>query len=171
MDQTYSAMPIPKPLLIIALVIISGCSQHKTQSPAAPANMRYCDSYFVYNMCAEDQNGDGIVDYLYFEDSREIFMLSPDLPASKINGLGTHRCVQEMDKAMQRASSRLLLIDEHTSQLQRTRVKSALFTNYIRYLGRINACSRAKPNASSDHTVTDHTATEDSFGDEDYEEF
>lgn len=91
-------------------------------------------------MCARDHNGDGSVDFMYFEDTDEVFMAMPGFDAPQVTARPVHRCIQPMDEPMQNAASALLSIQPDTSSLTKTKIKTRLLLNYSRYIADVNRC-------------------------------
>ncbi|MGH1470180.1 MAG: hypothetical protein ACRBCS_03245 [Cellvibrionaceae bacterium] len=128
----------------------------------------YCDRYFVYQMCAKDFNGDGIVDGMYFEDSKDIFMYREAEKKLVAQYHSFHVCAQIMDEKLTNASSALLTIDDNTSLLKRSELKSSIFVNYMRYANDINRCNKLHGNDNFDPNEEDDfgLADDDEYNDE-----
>ena len=77
-------------VLLGGYLLLAGCSTAYLAN--RPANDLYCDNFVLYEMCARDSNRDGIVDYTYFQESKEIFMYRDRLPRRIPAGFGVHRC-------------------------------------------------------------------------------
>lgn len=155
------------PLCLLAIIGMSGCSS--TQTTPAPLNQPstslYCDSYLIYRMCAMDIDKNGDVDFMYFEDTNEIFMISAEYNGERFENFIYHECLQPMDDAIRNASSELLFINKSSGALKKTQLKTRLMLNYTRYLPDINHCMNS-------HHIAEHSEfNDDSFGDEDYEDF
>ena len=163
MNTSYSFLCNFSALLFKTAAIIaflSGCVSHQASDAklAIQPNSEYCDSYLSYPMCAKDVDGNGEVDFMYFNDSMEIFMVMADYLGAEFEGLTYHECTQEMDESLQRISSELLYITEDTSSLERSAIQARLMLNYSRYIAKVSSCH--DPNYASD----------EGFGDEDFEE-
>ncbi|GJM13262.1 MAG: hypothetical protein DHS20C12_16650 [Pseudohongiella sp.] len=115
-----------------------------------PANDLYCDNFLLYEMCARDSNGDGVVDYTYFADSNEIFMYRERLPRRIPAGLAVHRCVMPMEEDLVETTSRLFYLDEDSSLLDRTDIRGAMMIKYIAKLPEVTACNMRAEEASTD---------------------
>lgn len=126
-------------LVAVVSLILSACVSNSS-SHGAKVPSQYCDSYFAYDMCARDHNGDGAVDFMYFQDTGEVFMAMPDFQIEDVTGRPFHQCIQVMDGAMQSAASGLLSIRDDTSNLAKTQIKSRLLFSYSRYMSRVNRC-------------------------------
>lgn len=161
-------------------VLLSACASPLTTHSKPDADHRsseltdtFCDSYFIYAMCARDINHDDLADFMYFEDTGEIFMQTDEIaartsgiipaaiPADWGSDLTVHKCAQTMDEELQHAASLLFTINGKTGALRKTQIKSQLILSYSRYMGRINRCNSGSLAMPS---------TEDSFGDIDYDD-
>ena len=78
----------------LLLAACSSAPQNAGSQTPQPLSQQFCDSYFIYNMCARDVDADGEVDLMYFTDTNEIFMLWPDTDIEPIEELSAHRCMQ-----------------------------------------------------------------------------
>lgn len=126
-------------LLLSCCLLFVGCSGMSLAD--RPANDLYCDNFLVYEMCARDSNGDGVVDYTYFEESKEIFMYRDRLPRRIPAGLGVHRCVMPMEEDLVETTSRVFYIDENSSLLDKTDIRGAMMIKYIAKLPEVTACN------------------------------
>ena len=106
-----------------------------------PTNALYCDNYLMYDMCAEDQNRDGIVDFVYFTDSEEIFMFREGVQERYRGNRDVHRCAQTMDENLVATTSRVFYVDDETSFLERQDIKGAMMIKYIAYMPEVTACN------------------------------
>lgn len=156
---------------LLAALLLSACSlppnNHQHVADQTVPTSLYCDSYFVYGMCAQDVDNDTQVDYMYFTDTNEIFMINPAYTSLEQTALTFHQCIQLMDERMLEASSRLLLITDESSALEKARIKGQLILNYSRYMNDIQACKNAKALTQTDTGHSDGS----NFGDEDFEDF
>jgi hypothetical protein len=101
-------------------------------------------------MCARDSNRDGIVDYTYFQESKEIFMYRERLPRRIPEGFGVHRCAMPMEEDLIATSSRVFYIDESSSLLERTDIRSAMMLKYMTKLPEVTACNMRADQALAD---------------------
>ena len=106
-----------------------------------PTNALYCDTYLLYDMCAQDENRDGIVDWVYFTDTEEIFMFREGVQDSYDGDLGVHRCMQIMDESLVATTSRVFYVDDETSFLEKQDIKGAMFVKYVAYMPEVTACN------------------------------
>ncbi len=154
-------------ILAVLLSMVSGCSTKAVRVDLSLNTKEYCDRYFVYQMCAKDFTGDGVVDAMYFEDSKDIFMYREEYKGLVEKYNPFHVCAQIMDDKLTEASSALLTITEDTSLLKRSELKSSIFINYMRYAPDINKCNQENGNNNFD------ASQEDDFGlpeDDEYSE-
>lgn len=151
-------------LISISLWLAACATPPQTDRPQAAL---YCDTYLIYEMCVKDVNRDGVADLMYFDDTREIFMISHDDKGYREAGLSDHRCQQPMGQQMQAVSSRLLRITESTGFLQRMHIQNRLMMAYASYLPAINQCmGQGDVAANSDDAKNADPFGEDSFGEE-----
>ena len=124
---------------LLSTVLLCACSSTPTQYPAV--NTLYCDRYLFYPMCALDVTDNGVTDFVYFEDSQQIFLFNQQLVNQKPDYLVLHKCAQSMDKPLINATSQLLTVSDNTNFLRRSEIKQGIFYHYMRYLPRINRCN------------------------------
>lgn len=116
-----------------------------------PVSANYCDRFMIYDMCARDTNRDGIVDFVYFEDTSEVFMFREGMDGRLPRSLGRHRCAMEMDEDLVSTTSRLFYIDEQTPFLEKQDIRGSMMIKYIAYMPRVSACNmRADQAAEAD---------------------
>ena len=135
-------------VLLSACLILSSCSSINFANP--PVNSLYCDNFLIYEMCARDSNRDGIVDYTYFQDSKEIFMYRERLPRRIPAGLGVHRCARAMDEDLVATTSRVFYIEDSTSLLEKTDIRGAMMIKYIAQMPEVTACNMRADAALAD---------------------
>lgn len=126
-------------LLIFVSLLLVNCRGTLEGKPLT--NTLYCDNFLIYDMCASDANGDGVVDYVYFTDSNEVFMYGSDGLARKPAEQPLHRCAQPMEDDLIATTSRLFYLDENSSALERTDIRGAMMIKYLAYLPEITACN------------------------------
>jgi hypothetical protein len=115
-----------------------------------PANDLYCDNFLIYEMCARDSNRDGVVDYTYFQGSKEIFMYRERLPRRIPAGLGVHRCAMPMEEDLVATTSRVFYLDDTSSLLDKTDIRGAMMIKYIAKLPEVTACNMRAEEALAD---------------------
>jgi hypothetical protein len=135
-------------VLLIACLLLAGCSG--TNLANRPANNLYCDNFILYEMCARDSNRDGIVDYTYFQESKEIFMYRDRLPRRIPAGFGVHRCAMPMEEDLIVTTSRVFYIDESSSLLEKTDIRGAMMLKYMTKLPEVTACNMRAEQALAD---------------------
>ena len=134
--------------LLSCAMLLASCSG--TMVGERPANSLYCDNFMIYELCARDTNRDGIVEYVYFDDSKEIFMYRDSLPRRLPADIGVHRCVRAMDESLVETTSRMFYIDESTSLLQKTDIRGSLMVKYIAWMPEVTACNMRADAAMAD---------------------
>ena len=149
--------------LVALLSACAGISHQPDSTLQSPVTDLYCDRYFSYQMCAKDSDGNGDVDYMYFQDTGEIFMHKEGIKEAFSTTLAFHACAQTMNQAILNTSSKLLYINEETSLLKKTSLKSKLILDYASYLPKINQCN----NVNQDYAFDSDS---DDFGNEDYDD-
>jgi hypothetical protein len=106
-----------------------------------PVSDLYCDNFLIYEICAQDIDGDGEVEMVYFTDTNEVFLYRNGtetwLPAS----LSMHRCAQQMNTDVISNTSRLFYITEDTTYLERANIRGDLIFSYVSYIPRVASCS------------------------------
>jgi len=134
--------------LLSVCLLLAGC--YGTNLADRPANSLYCDNFVLYEMCARDVDRDGIVDYTYFQESKEIFMYRDRLPRRIPAGFGVHRCAMPMGADLIATTSRGFYIDESSSLLERTDIRGAMVLKYMAKLPEVTACNMRADEALAD---------------------
>ncbi len=124
---------------MVFCLILSGCRTSVQGEP--PTNNLYCDNFLIYELCALDSNRDGIVEFVYFNDSKELFMYRDQLPRRLPTGITMHRCAMPMDESLVGTTSRVFYIDESTTLLEKTDIRGAMMIKYIAQLPEVTACN------------------------------
>ncbi len=125
--------------LVTSSVFLASCAGNYLGE--RPVNSLYCDNFVLYEMCARDSNRDGIVDYTYFEETKEIFMYRNRLPRRIPTGFGVHRCAMPMEEDLVVTTSRVFHIDESSSLLEKTDIRGAMMLKYMAKLPEVTACN------------------------------
>lgn len=94
----------------------------------------------IYDMCAKDVNGDQQADFLYFDDTKEIFMIAEEYQDRSFRGLSRHKCLQILKDSIRDTSTAILNLPDDASRLRRSQLKSRLLAQYAYYLPTINRC-------------------------------
>lgn len=121
------------------LLLLASCSS--LSDGARPVNAQYCDNFLIYDMCARDVNRDGVVDVVYFTDTKEVFMYHPDREGNFPNDLGVHRCAMPMDEDIVATTNRVLYVDESTPFLEKQDIKGAMMVKYVANMPEVTACN------------------------------
>ena len=132
----------PQHLLLIVLWL-SACASTPMDTTVPVANL-YCDNFLIYDMCAQDIDGDGIVEWVYFEDTNEIFLVREGVEEPLPTELAEHRCMQKMDDAIVHNTSQLFYISDDTNYIERADIKSALMFSYVGYMPRVMRCNQGR---------------------------
>ena len=127
-------------LLLLIPLLLCACASTPPSNNAVTD--LYCARYLFYAMCAQDVTADGQTDFVYFEDSNEIFLFNEKLVKLVPANLKLHKCAQSMDAPLIGATSLLLTVDDDTSFMRRTEIKNGIFYHYMRYVPRISRCNR-----------------------------
>ncbi|MBK52046.1 MAG: hypothetical protein CMQ45_06635 [Gammaproteobacteria bacterium] len=137
-----------RPSLIFVISLITACGSF-VNSPR-PLNAEYCDSFLIYEMCAMDTNRDGVVDLVYFTDSKEVFMYHPEFGGEYPSGLELHRCATPMDEELVATTNRVFYVDDSTPFLERQDIKGEMMLKYVANLPEITACNLRAEQKESD---------------------
>jgi hypothetical protein len=139
-------------------LLLTSCSS--LPDGARPVNAEYCDNFLIYDMCARDVNRDGVVDVVYFTDTKEVFMYHPDREGNLPNDLGVHRCVMPMDEDIVATTNRVFYVDESTPFLEKQDIKGAMMVKYVANLPEVTACNLRAEQAEAEAEA--EAAAEDS---------
>jgi hypothetical protein len=125
--------------ITVAATLVSGCASFENgQSVSNAGELKTrCGSFFVYDMCMTDARGDQRVDYIYFADSKEVFMYRPDV--SLPGELPLHRCAMVMREDVVVHSSSLLY-GEDLGLLEEMDVKRKLLLSYMAAKSDVDGC-------------------------------
>ena len=114
-----------------------------------PLNAEYCDNFLIYDMCARDTNRDGVVEVVYFTDTREVFMYHPESEGNYPSDLGLHRCAMPMDEEVVATTNRVFYVDDSTTFLEKQDIKGAMMLKYVAFMPAVTACNlRAEQEAA-----------------------
>ena len=128
--------------------LLAACSNLDTEG-LQPVSFNYCDNFLIYDMCARDTNRDGVVDYVYFTDTDEIFMFREGADRRFPSDLLVHECAQMMDEDLVATTSRMLFIDDETGYLERQDIRGAMMIKYIAYMPEVTACNMRNEDAQT----------------------
>jgi hypothetical protein len=141
-------------------LLLTSCSS--LPDGARPVNAEYCDNFLIYDMCARDVNRDGVVDVVYFTDTKEVFIYHPDREGNLPNDLGVHRCVMPMDEDIVATTNRVFYVDESTPFLEKQDIKGAMMVKYVANLPEVTACNLRAEQAEAEAEAEAEAAAEDS---------
>lgn len=144
--------PVSAPFLrllpLLGSILLAACQS--MPEGERPANALYCDNFMVYGMCARDVNKDGVVDYVYFEESEQAFMFRPGAERLFPRNLVMHPCATAMDEEVVATTSRVFYVDEQTTLLEKTDIRGSLMLKYMAALPEITACNLRGENAKDE---------------------
>jgi hypothetical protein len=127
--------------IAIMALLLNACSV----TGMGPLARVYCDNFLVYDICAQDLNSDGVVEYVYFKDSLEVFMYREGSADSIPDEHNLHRCVLPMDEGLVATTNRVFQVTDETTYLEKQDIRGAMMIKYIAYMPRVTACNlRAK---------------------------
>jgi hypothetical protein len=125
-----------QPALPLLLAACAAVDEH-----TAPPGVQRCEGFFIYDLCVNDLGGDGDVDFMYFDDTREIFMYARSELEAASQVLPLHPCAIPMSDSTREYSSQLLY-GEELPLTQRLALKGRLIANYRKSQPAISACNR-----------------------------
>lgn len=138
-------------LLALLLATLSACGLADLGN--RPVSNLYCDTFLVYDMCAEDLNRDGVVEFVYFPDSMDVFMyrdgVQDDIPVR----YGLHRCAISMDPELVDITSRVFYVTDETPYLEKQDIRGAMMIKYIAYMPRVATCQMQQEQAVAAESV------------------
>ena len=104
-------------------------------------------------MCVQDLQGDGVVDLIYFTDTKEIFMYQNGKRDLVAEAMPFHRCAVPLDAGMQATTNRILN-RENLSVTEELSITMELITNYLAAKPSIDACNaRFEDNSDNEAEV------------------
>lgn len=123
--------------ILLLVLWLGACAS--TPDDVRPPGKEHCESFFIYVLCISDLDTDGQADYMYFEDTREIFMYADDMLSQLNNLLPLHACAIPMSESTREYSSQLVY-SEDLSLSARLTVKARLAVNYRAAQPAVDAC-------------------------------
>ncbi len=135
-------------LVMFTLLSLSACSL--TGIGDRPVSDLYCDRFLVYDMCAQDLDSDGVVEFVYFPDSKDVFMYREGADEIVPIELNMHRCAVLMDESLVATTSRVFYVGDETTFLEKQDIKGAMMIKYIAYMPGVTACNMQRDQADSD---------------------
>jgi len=130
------------------IAILASCSS--LPEGARPVSAVYCDNFLIYDMCAQDLNSDGVVELVYFTETREVFMFREGAQRRVPRHLDMHRCARPMDEDLVATTSRLFFIDDDTPFLQKQDIRGSMMLKYVSYMPEVTACNMRHEQASAE---------------------
>ena len=129
-----------RPVLVAVVLVLAGCAQTPSVAPQQAAGKTVCDTYLIQSMCVQDLQGDGVVDLIYFTDTKEIFMYQNGKRDLVAEVMPFHRCAVTLDAGMQATTNRILN-REDLSLTEELSITMELITNYLTAKPSIDACN------------------------------
>ena len=129
-----------RPVLVAVVLVLAGCAQTPSVVPQQAAGKTVCDTYLIQSMCVQDLQGDGVVDLIYFTDTKEIFMYQNGKRDLVAEVMPFHRCAVTLDAGMQATTNRILN-REDLSLTEELSITMELITNYLAAKPSIDACN------------------------------
>jgi len=129
-----------RPVLVAVVLVLAGCAQTPSVVPQQAAGKTVCDTYLIQSMCVQDLQGDGVVDLIYFTDTKEIFMYQNGKRNLVAEVMPFHRCAVTLDAGMQATTNRILN-REDLSLTEELSITMELITNYLAAKPNIDACN------------------------------
>jgi hypothetical protein len=126
---------------LLALVLVSACAPVDQRS--APFGFISCERFFIYDLCLSDLDEDGAVDFMYFDDTKEIFMYAAKALEEVSSVMPLHECAIPMSADIRSQSSELLY-GESLPLSERLVVKGKLINSYRKAQPAISACNRGQ---------------------------
>lgn len=129
-----------RPVILGVVLVLAGCAQTPSMAPQPAAGKTVCDTYLIQSMCVQDLQGDGVVDLIYFTDTKEIFMYQNGKRDLVAEAMPFHRCAVPLDEGMQTTTNRILN-RENLSLTEELSITMELITNYLDAKPSIDACN------------------------------
>ena len=129
-----------RPVLVAVVLVLAGCAQTPSVVPQQAAGKTVCDTYLIQSMCVQDLQGDGVVDLIYFTDTKEIFMYQNGKRNLVAEVMPFHRCAVTLDAGMQATTNRILN-REDLSLTEELSITMELISNYLAAKPSIDACN------------------------------
>lgn len=139
----------PLPLLF---ALLSACGSVDIAAKH-PFSSIYCDDFMIYDICARDSNRDGVVDFVYFADTNDIFMYREGAESRFPDEHGVHRCARAMDENLVTTTSRLFYIDDETTYLEKQDIRGAMMIRYIAQMPEVTACNMRAEEAGNEQNA------------------
>lgn len=122
---------------LLLLMWISACTT--VSDVQRPLGEQICESFFIYVVCIADLDRNGRVDYMYFDDTRDIFMYDESMREQLATVLPLHPCAIPMSASTKDTSS-ALLYGKELPVTKRLGLKARLLRNYQVAQPAVDAC-------------------------------
>lgn len=154
-------MNLARAMILSLLLGLAGCGSN---SPKEAVGKLACESFLIYDLCIHDLTGDGVVDYMYFDDTKEIFMYRQGMEAQVSAVMAMHRCAIPMTEPALKNSSELLYLEERGLGTEMV-LKGKLVSNYLQVKSQIDACyyQTASPKETKKSEETEESSGEEDF--------
>jgi hypothetical protein len=123
--------------ILLLVLWLGACAS--TPGNVRPPGKEHCESFFIYVLCISDLDADGQVDYMYFDDTREIFMYADHMLSQLNDVLPLHACAIPMSDRTRDYSSQLLYGDD-LGISARLVVKGKMAVSYRAAQPAVDAC-------------------------------
>tara|TARA_B100001105_G_scaffold171262_1_gene137833 strand:- start:85 stop:519 length:435 start_codon:yes stop_codon:yes gene_type:complete len=123
------------PLLVAALACTLGVFGARSVSSL------YCKNFLIYDMCAQNLGGYGVVEHVYSEDSGHVFIYRKGTDEEIATEFVLHPCTEPMDEELIAITSRVFYVNEETTHLGKQDIRGAMMLKYISYIPRIATCN------------------------------
>ena len=110
-------------------------------------------------MCVQDLQGDGVVDLIYFTDTKEIFMYQSGKRDLVAKVMSFHRCAVPLDEGMQATTNRILN-RENLSIAEELSITMELIANYLAAKPSIDACNARFEDSTEEDDLSTGTFSE-----------
>ena len=148
-------------------MLLTACGGLEEKTTSNGKGKLVCDTWFIYELCAQDYTGDGQLDLLYFDDTKEILMYRMGTRELVQEVLPLHVCARAMEQTTVDAGTKMLYAGPEISFIELLGYKRTLAADYLAAQDEVRACNKAN---GIDAPLGD--PAEDDFGnDEDMADF
>ncbi len=127
---------------LLAALLLAGCGGLEERPTQNGKGKLACDTWFIYELCAQDYTGDGQFDLLYFDDTKEILMYRPGTREVVQEVLPLHVCAREMGQTTVDAGSAWLYAPEDASVFEILGYKRQLAADYLAAQDEVRECNK-----------------------------
>lgn len=146
-------------MLLAVVLVLAGCAQTPGMVPQPAVGKTVCDTYLIESMCVQDLQGDGVVDLIYFTDTKEIFMYQSGKRDLVAKVMSFHRCAVPLDEGMQATTNRILN-RENLSIAEELSITMELIANYLAAKPSIDACNARFEDSTEEDDLSTGTFSE-----------